>query len=231
MIMRESKIDIINNGISDGKYFLDDSRPYKAILKVLFCWILSILIKNLILYPFFTISQANEFFGTVDYYIIYDISSIFFEWISLFIYIYLYFKTESTLKERDFLKLFSIVPIGIGLYHIFSFIVVLYPIDYLFNIFYSIPLDIILTIIGLCIIYTYFKNKSSLIFAGIVFVSMFLQILVNILIPAVYVVETLYIKTLYTINNIFVTMNMFQFWVIVPFLAVLFLIKRNYPSK
>lgn len=226
--MKENKIDIINNGISDGKYFLDDSKPYKAILKVLFYWSISILIKNLVLYPFFTISQANEFFGTYEYYIFYDISSIAFECISLFTYVYLYFKTESTIKERDFLKLFSIVPIGIFIYHITSFLVVLYPVDFLFNIFYSIPLDIIFSIIGLFIIHTYFKDKASLILIGLIFVYIILQILVYALLPQEYVVETAYIKFLSGFINIFGTINMFQLCVFIPFILVLIVLKKKY---
>lgn len=228
--MKESKIDIINNGISDGKYFLDDSKPYKAILKALFCWSISILIKNLVLYIFFSISQANEFFGTNTYYIIFDIASIIFECTSLFIYIYLYFKTESTIKEREFLKLFSIVPIGIFIYHIVSFLVVLYPIDFLFNIFYSIPLDIILSIIGLCIIYTYFKNKSSLIFIGIISAYIIFQIFVYAILPQEYTVETAYITFFSSFINIFSMINTFQIIVFIPFIIVTLLLKKQYFS-
>lgn len=229
--MKENKMDIINNGISDGKYFLDDTKPYKAILKILSYWSISILIKSLILYIIFTISQSNGFFGTNEYYMIFNSVSIIFECLSLFIYIYLYFKTESTLKERDFLKLFSIVPVGIFIYHIVSFLVVLYPIDFLFNIFYSIPLDIILSVIGLCIIYTYFKNKSSIVFVGIISAYVFFQILIQILLPTEYTVETAYITFLSSFINIFSIMNTFQFFVYIPFIIVLFLLKKHYSSK
>lgn len=224
--MKENKMDIINNGISDGKYFLDDTKPYKAILKTLLYWSISIFIKNLVLYPFFTISQSNGFFGTSRYYAIFNTMSLIFECTSLLIYIYMYFKTESSLKERDFLKLFSIVPIGIFLYHMITFLVVLYPIDFLFNIFYSIPLDIILTIIGLGIIYTYFKNKSSFILIIMIFIYIFLQILVQVLIPKEFIIETVYISFLFSLNSTFGIMNLFQFCVFVPFIIVLFLLRK-----
>lgn len=229
--MKENTIDIINNGISDGKYFLDDSKPYKAILSILSYWSMSILFKNLILYIIFTISQANGFFGTTEYYIIYDSISLIFECTSLFIYIYPYFKMESTLKERDFLKLFSIVPIGIFICHIISFLVVLYPIDFLFNIFYSIPMDIILSIIGLYIIYTYFKNKTSVILIGIIFMYVLFQVSVHVLLPQEYVVETAYIKFLYSCINIFNTTNVFQILVFIPFLINIIFLKKYYSYK
>lgn len=154
------KLNAIHNAVSDTQYILDDARPSSGIKKVLCIYAIAPLIINVILYLISTISQSVGLWESENYFRAYRILNIIL-YIGLFIlYYYCIQKVEMTLREKQFLKGFMIVPI------FYSFTKLLYPISYYLNfdvllmLYEIIPLDIIMLIVGLLQIYNYFKKKK-----------------------------------------------------------------------
>lgn len=151
-------LDLINQTIGDTKYVLDDAKPYKGILRVLIFWILLYTVASIIFYILNEINTNYELYNTNWYYPLYRISNIIIFTSLPIIYFIKTKKTTMTLKEKNFLHNWIIIPI------LLSICRMLFPIAYYLNaeimlqLYSTLPFDLCINIIGLFILYKYFKT-------------------------------------------------------------------------
>lgn len=154
-----SKIDIINNAIFNAKYVLDDAIPYRGIKKVFSVWTVYLFLSNLSLLLYWRISDNIGFTSQELFYSINRVCNILLCIISIMIYAILINKIEMTLKEKNFLKSFTIFPILLSLLKAGTYISYYVNIDIMIQIYDSFSVDLIITFIAIYQIYRYFKSR------------------------------------------------------------------------
>lgn len=161
---RKAILNIIERTDADTKYVLDDSTPSKGIYRVLLIWLLLYTFSNILIY----IADAI-FMGANNMEVVHTFTSItnlFFFSMMIIVYYWMTCRNDMSLKERDFLKMFSIFII------LFSFSKMLLPIssylnmDFLIQLYSSIPVDLIINVNVLLMLFQYFKNKYFLVIIG-----------------------------------------------------------------
>jgi hypothetical protein len=180
-MQNNKRLELINDTLSDTRFVLDNERPHKGIKKTLFIWIIIYAIVNLFFYAFTEIALMIDFWGTETYFTIFRLLTIVLYSIPPIVFLYFILKSKMTLKEKSFLKIFVFIPILI------SFSKLLFPLSYYLNtqvliqLYDTIPLDIILIIIGLLQFYSYFKKNKYLYLVAFSSIYLFLFIVIKML--------------------------------------------------
>lgn len=133
-------------------YYNDSTTPCMGIKTVIMIWVTCCLITNLIIYyNHMTLLKFVLNIGT------------------LFIYPMTIKKIEMSLKERYFLREFSVYPILISIIGLFSS-------NNYYSVYNSIPLSLIIVLAALNYIYRYFRDKKfiCLILINVVFIILVL---------------------------------------------------------
>ena len=157
---QKDTIRIINETIADTNYIKDDRIPFYNLKKVLKNWIIVYMGSNIVILFAHIVARllnlqfASWFFPTVR--LLYFGLFLF----SLFMYCYQIYKVKITIKEKDFLMMYIIVPI------LLSFSKIILPISYyintdiLLNLVNTLSLDLITLLISATLFKNYFKNKT-----------------------------------------------------------------------
>lgn len=157
---KKDTIRIINETIADTNYIKDDKIPYYNLEKVLKNWVMVYMGSNIVILIANIIANLLDLQFTVGFF-----STIRFLYFSLFLlslftYCYQIHKVKMTIKEKDFLFLYLIVPI------LLSFSKIILPISYyintdiLLNLVNTLSLDLITLLISALLFKNYFKNKT-----------------------------------------------------------------------
>ena len=129
--MKKTNFDIINK-----QYEKDDAKPCEGIRVILFVWILSFLILNMI--------RNRISFIPADF-----ICSI----LPFLVYLVMVLKSDISVKERRFLKSFTIYPLLI----LFTEIASLFNLQ---SIYSKLPLSYLIAFAAIYSIYSYFHDKK-----------------------------------------------------------------------
>lgn len=171
-------LEAIERAKVDTKYVLDDKRPTQGIKKTLSFWLFSYFVGSVLTYiitkyttNFFLIEGVDLFY--IQRYSVIIIFSI----IVILYFIYLR-KTIMTIKEKEFLKTFSLYIIMFSILRILQPVTFILNFDVLIEFYNSLPIDILFIILALFSIYSYVKNKSILIFISINFFFFVLMLFV-----------------------------------------------------
>ncbi len=166
--------NLIDTTIRDTKYVLDDARPIRGIYKTLCIWFLFYTGSTLVLLftdsivPMFFFKQGinalslNQFFSMKR-----TITLVLFSTV-IISYLISVFKIKMSLKEKDFLKLFSVFIV------LYSLSRMIYPIAYyinpniLMNFNNALPLDLVVNVIAMILLVNYIKDKR---FYGIILIN------------------------------------------------------------
>lgn len=150
---------IINETIADTNYVKDNRIPFYNLQKVLKRWFSIYIGSNIIILIVHIIGNLQNLMFTNWYFSIVRILYIVLFIFALIVYFYQICKIKMTNKEKDFLKLYVIVPI------LLSFSKLVIPISYyintdiLLNLINSLSLDLITLVIGSLLLKNYFKDK------------------------------------------------------------------------
>ena len=110
-----SDLDIIDNAIDDAKFVLNDSIPYKGIRRVFIYWICYLLVINLFLYVYWKLAINFNFNMNELFFLLNRIFYISLSIISIIVYIIATNRVSMTLKEKNFLKTFTVFPVLLAL--------------------------------------------------------------------------------------------------------------------
>lgn len=155
----DEEIEMINNAIIDTRFVLDSAKPSKGIYKTLMYWCLSHFIISTVLSIVSALALNYGWIETEYYYPIYRISAIILYLVPSVVYLIYFKKTDMTLKEMNFLKMYSFIPICISLFKILFPISYYINVDFLFALYDVLPFDIVLIMFGLIQLYLYFEDK------------------------------------------------------------------------
>lgn len=213
----KERLNIIEQSMNDAKYIKNSYQPTLGIKKILKYWFLLYFFSIL---TFFIVDKANMNFDLYNYSSFYTIYNLYRIAICCFIPIILFIcilKTNISLKERRYLKIWLVFPILFCLDNCLTSISYFLNAEILITFYQSFPISSIINIIFLVYLYSYFKNKSFIILIIIytVYCSYsfyFLSVYFNL-------IESNVFQT-----NLYVVMNYFQTYRIVELLFLLVVI-------
>lgn len=218
------RLRIINQSMNDVKYMKDTYQPVNGIIRVLKFWIILYMFSNLV---FFSIDQMNitlELYNINNFFLIYNIFRII-VCIVIPIILYVYIgKSNSSLKERKFLKTFIVFPFIFCLDNCLSCLSYFLNADILVSYYQTFSLSGIINTIFLLYIYSYVKEKNILILTT----CYILYIIISFIYLSIYV-NSIEINSFQ--SNLFFTLNLLQsyrFFEILTQLILLILLKRKY---
>lgn len=205
-------INMINYTIADTNYVKDDATPFEGILRSLLVWFIVYFIGSLVLYFYQSLGNYYMLFENQWYFPLSRFINIFLFSSSLILYFIFIHKTNMSLKEKDFLKTFSIVLILL----IFSRMI--YPLSYYLNssvligLYDTISLDLLVLILSSVLLNSYFKTKltkrliilnTSIFIINLIIFSLF----VSVEIPSLTLIFVQNSLTILRDNGIFVILN------------------------
>ena len=151
----EDIINKIQQAKIDTRYVLDGEVPVRGVKRVLGVWLISYIIASLIIY--FSTQYFMSFYITdgFDGFEITRLITLALFTVVIAIYYICLLRTSMTMKEKDFLKVFSIFIVLLQLYNTF-------------------PFDIVINMIALIFLFNYLKDKTAFISIGmnIIFVAL-----------------------------------------------------------
>jgi len=154
-----SNLDIINNAIDDAKFVLNDTTPYKGIRKVFIYWICYLLVINLFLFIYWQLAIKSNFIISESFYTFNRIFKISLNLIAIIIYVVATNKVNMTLKEKNFLKTFTVFPVLLSLLKILFFISHYLNAGVILRLYDTFSFDLVITFIALFYLMKYFKDK------------------------------------------------------------------------
>ena len=219
-------IDLINYTIADTNYVKDFATPYYGIFKTLLYWISMYTISSFILFFYQYFGNLYSLYLNNWYFPLSRLLNIFLFSMSLLVYFIYIFKNKMSLKEKDFLKSFSIIVIML----VFSRMV--FALSYyikssiLVDLYNTIPLDIIILILSGFYLNYYFKSSFS---RGIIIMNIVIFIL-NILVFSLFTSTSNPSSILISIHNLFTILRDNGVFIILNFfilLTILYKLKKN----
>lgn len=154
-----SDLDIIDNAIDDAKFVLNDSIPYKGIRRVFIYWICYLLVINLFLFIYWQLAINSNFIISESFYTFNRIFKISLNLIAIIIYVVATDKVNMTLKEKNFLKTFTVFPVLLSLLKILFFISHYLNAGVILRLYDTFSFDLVITFIALFYLMKYFKDK------------------------------------------------------------------------
>ena len=149
MIDNKEILEKIRDAQNDTRYILDDSTPKKGLIKTLTIWFLSYLIFSIILYFIsnYAMTSLNE-----NLFSLVRVMTVILFLLTIVIYVISVYKIKMTFKEKDFLTFFT------------CFIAISYWLkaDFLLSIFDSFPIESLVVILALFVLFNYFRTKTIL---------------------------------------------------------------------
>lgn len=227
MITLEKKtqdhLNIIKKTIGDTRYILDDAKPASGIKEVLYSWLKSFVISNLILFIYVELSLYLDFFGTKLYYQIFRLSQVILFCIPVILYLFYIYRIDMTVKEKDFLKEFMIFPIFISFFKMLNSIAYYLDVNSMVSLYDTIPFDLFIAFIAIYQLYRYFDDKKYkyIAFLALMFVIMF--ILIKYIAFKMITLNTVIIN----MNNLLDIMNTYSLFLMILFGLVILFIKEE----
>ena len=170
----EDIINKIQQAKIDTRYVLDGEVPVRGVKRVLGVWLISYIIASLIIY--FSTQYFMSLYITdgFDGFEITRLITLALFTVVIAIYYICLLRTSMTMKEKDFLKVFSIFIV------LFSLLRMLFPLSYYMNftvllrLYNTFPFDIVINMIALIFLFNYLKDKTAFISIGmnIIFVAL-----------------------------------------------------------
>lgn len=221
----KEQIDAINRAYADTDFVLKKPKYVSGINSALSRWVISLAVSNFIL---FLVEQIAKYFSLIDletYYQIFRPLYLIINVMPLFFFFSFLLNKDNTLEENHFLKMFSIVPLLISIYKLIFLIFFYIDLDFLLSMYENIPFDIIISIIGLIMIGSYFKNYRYNLLAMVNVIYIFAYCLVRYINR----ITEQVLPRLQLAFNIMDSMNIYSTVVIIVFaIAVLFIGKEKY---
>lgn len=213
---------LIDNTIADTNYVKDDAKPTNHIYKILKLWTVLYAITSLAILIYDRIGTYQELIFYDWYYPIIRVESILLFTITLLTYVIPTWKMKGSLKEKDFLKFYSIIPISLVLARL------IYPLSYYINsellvtLYSTIPLDLIIIIIGSIILNYYYKARFT---KGLIILNIILFI-VNTAIFIMFTSGNFRSDTIIILENISETCRNHGLFIILNYIIILKSIKK-----
>ena len=154
-----SDLDIIDNAIDDAKFVLNDSIPYKGIRRVFIYWICYLLVINLFLYVYWKLAINFNFNMNELFFLLNRIFYISLSIISIIVYIIATNRVSMTLKEKNFLKTFTVFPVLLALLKMLPAVFYYINKEIMMQLYDTFSFDLVITLIALFYIMKYFKDK------------------------------------------------------------------------
>lgn len=176
------KLLLISQSQEDADYLLDEKRSCKYIIRTFVLWTIELSIYSALSY---IIHQINVFYGWYNYpyyYHFYNIGRIIFNLLMLAT-LWNAINRSKTLQERRFLKMWIVFPACISIDQIFNNLFYFVNADFLISYYLSFSLSIIINIIMLLYIHSYFRNRSILIIVVINIIYCILSFLYSVYFP------------------------------------------------
>ena len=207
-------LNIIEQTMNDTKYIKDSYQPTFGIIKILKYWFILYFLSIL---SFFCIDKINMYYELYNYSSFYTIYNVYRIIICIAIPTLLLFcalKSEISVKERRYLKIWLIFPIFFCLDNCLSSFSSLLNAETMISFYQSFPISGIINIVFLLYLYSYFKYKgiSVLIIMYIVYCGFsfyYLSIYLNL-------IDASLIQT-----NLFMILNNIQSYRIIEILSLL----------
>lgn len=153
-------LNIIKQAEADTNYIKDD-KPISTYFEEVFRkWIISFMLINLLIYIYQSIGNSMDFNTNEVYYIIIRIGYLILYPLSLIYYFFLIQQRKHSLKERDFLKLYAIVPCIIIFTKIVPAISYYLQSGLFLTLSQSISLDVLALIISSILMKFYFRDNN-----------------------------------------------------------------------
>jgi len=173
-------LNIVHQTIADTNYIKDDISPKRYMYKIFLRWLLSYAIASGTIFIYQKIGEYLNLYSQtwyfpsvrIMYFLLYGIILILY-----FANIY-YYQRKMSIKEKDFLKFYSLVPCLL----IFSKLII--PLSYYINgevlmsLYKTISLDLLTLIISSSLLSFYFKTKNMKKFLIVNIVIYFIQVIV-----------------------------------------------------
>lgn len=211
-----SNLDIINNAIDDAKFVLNDTTPYKGIRKVFIYWICYLLVINLFLYVYWKLAISFNFNMNELFFLLNRIFYISLSIISIIVYIIATNRVSMTLKEKKFLKTFTLFPILLALLKMLPAVFYYINKEIMMQLYDTFPFDLVITFIALFYIMKYFKDKRYKYLLIGLFIYMCITFFLMHYVVNVYVVQSIDM-IIFKIEDIIGIINEFSFYQIVVF--------------
>ncbi|MFR1739945.1 MAG: hypothetical protein ACLSWB_05595 [Clostridia bacterium] len=154
------QINLINQSINDVKFIKNYIKmPIKGIIKTFEVWVFLYLLS---IVPFFILdilSVKLEFYNISWYFGCYRICKILFSiMVPLVLFVYIY-KSDISLRERRFLKIWIVFPILFCINQILPTISYYLNTDIMVSIYQSFPFSLFISLISIVYIYSFFKYR------------------------------------------------------------------------
>lgn len=205
-------INIIEQTIIDTRYIKDKETPYSNICKTFFFWTLFYSLVSFIIYLYHIIGDNFLLFEKDWYYSISRVLNISLFSILLISYFVIFSKKSMSLKEKDFLKFYSIIPVFL------VFTRIIYPLTYYLNtdiligLYNTLSLDLLILIFSAFMINFYFKSKFSrnlILLNIIIYIAnmIFFSIYITIDAPSTLLIDVNMLITMCRDNGAFVILH------------------------
>lgn len=221
--MNEKKIlQIIDQTIADTNYVKDDRIPYYNIKKIITRWLIFYVVSNIIIFIFQTLGNYLNIIFTSWFFPLIRILNLSLFSLSLIFYFYNIYKTKISVKEKDFLMLYTVVPV------LLIFTKVLMPLSYYLNtdiligLINTISLDLITLILSAFLIKYYFKESS---FNFFILYNLFIY-LINIAIIYLFTSVLIQSTILIKIYNFIILCQDYGVFILAHYILMISLIKR-----
>lgn len=217
------RIDIIKKAYSDTEFMLEYPKYTNGIRIILFRWILTVCISNSVLYLFAKILNYISFFGIDSLYKFHNVLFIILNGLPLIVYLSFIKNKNITLREKHFLKLFIVVPILMFVNKVIFPISFYYNFDFLLSLYDSISLELIAVIIGILMLYYFFKKGIYLYLSMLTFFFACFSSFIKIVIFGSNEINNFLIY----IFNILDFINVYSVYSIFIFFCVIYFIPKN----
>ena len=210
----ETRLNMITQTMNDTKYIKDTYQPFTGIVKILKYWFI---LYTFSIISFFCIDKINMTYELYNHPIFYTIYNFYRIGICISIPIILLIiilRSQISLKERRFLKIWLIFPTMFCLDNCLSSISSLLNSEVMITFYQSFPISGIINIISLFCLYYYFKHKS---------------LIVLVIIDIIYSICSFYYLSVYfnftSINiiqtNLFITLTYLKTYKVIELLSLL----------
>lgn len=221
-----SNLDIINNAITDAKFVLNDTTPYKGIRKVFIYWISCLLVINLFLFIYRQIAINSDFIVSGAFYTVNRVFKVSLNLIVIIVYIIAANKVNMTLKEKNFLKTFVVFPVLLSLLKIMFFISYYLNAGVLFRLYDKFSFDLIITFLAIFYLFKYFKDKKYKYLMICFFIYMCITFFLKFYVIDFYTAFSINMPVL-KIKNVISIINEFSLYQIVVFGLSIYFMKNG----
>lgn len=159
----QKRLNIIEQAMNDTKYIKDTYQPTLGIIKMLKLWFLIYAFSILTFFIIDKINMSFELYNYPSFYTIYNLYRIMICCIIPIIVFICIQKSDISLKERRYLKIWLVFPILFCLDNCLASISSLLNAETLISYYQSFPISSIVNIIFLVYLYYYFKYRGFII--------------------------------------------------------------------